>query len=114
MTDIRTVDGVLLPTFKDACYSIGLLGDDKEYIDGITQANSWGSTFFMRKFFAMLLMSSSISRPKYVWDNTWKMLSEDVLRRQRRILQMQCNFIFLISNAYYLNTIRFNCGIDNV
>ena len=23
-------------TFKDACYSMGLLDDDKEYIDGIT------------------------------------------------------------------------------
>ena len=102
--DIRIVDGVLHPTFKDACYSIGLLDDDKEYIDGTTEA-SWGSAFFMRKLFSMLLMSGSISRPEYVWDNTWKMLSEDVLHRQRRILQMPGNLIFLISNAYYLNTI---------
>ena len=61
--DIWTIDGVLHPTLKDACYSMGLLDDDKEYIDGITEAGSWGSTFFMRKLFSMLLMSGSISRP---------------------------------------------------
>ena len=84
---------------------MGLLDDDKEYIDGITKVSSWGTTFSVRKQFAMLLILSSILRPEYVWDNTWKMLSEDVLHRQRRILQMPGNLIFLISNAYYLNTI---------
>ena len=37
--DIKTVNGVIHPTFKDACYSMGLLDDDKEYIDGITKAS---------------------------------------------------------------------------
>ena len=33
--DIRTVDGVLHETFRDACYARGLLDDDKEYVDAI-------------------------------------------------------------------------------
>ncbi|KAF7826899.1 ATP-dependent DNA helicase PIF1-like [Senna tora] len=37
--DIRIVDGILYPTFKDACYSLGLLDNDREYIDGIIEAN---------------------------------------------------------------------------
>nr|GEY73331.1 uncharacterized protein [Tanacetum cinerariifolium] len=36
--EIRTVDNELYNTNKDACYAMGLLDDDKEYIDGITKA----------------------------------------------------------------------------
>ncbi|XP_071688116.1 uncharacterized protein [Rutidosis leptorrhynchoides] len=41
--DIRTVNGNIYPTLKDACYALGLLDDDQEYIDGIKEANAWGS-----------------------------------------------------------------------
>ena len=64
---------------------MGLLDDDKEYIDGIIETSFWGLAFYLRKLFAMLLLTGSISRAKYVWDNTWKMLSEDVLSRQRGV-----------------------------
>ncbi|XP_028757289.1 uncharacterized protein LOC114716449 [Neltuma alba] len=33
--DIRTVDGVIHPTFRAACLALGLLDDDAEYISGI-------------------------------------------------------------------------------
>lgn len=84
--DIRTVGGILYPPFKDACYAMGLLDDDKEYVDTIIEASFWGTGQYLRKLFAILLMSNSISRPEYVWSNTWEVLSEDMLHRQRRIL----------------------------
>ncbi|XP_072087196.1 uncharacterized protein [Arachis hypogaea] len=37
--EIRTIDGVLYSTFRDACYTQGLLDDDKEYIDAIEEAS---------------------------------------------------------------------------
>ena len=37
--EIRTVDGVVHPTFKSACYSLGLLNDDKEWDDFIKEAS---------------------------------------------------------------------------
>ena len=33
-------------------------------------------------------MTNSISIPKYVWNNTWHVLSEDILHIQRRILNI--------------------------
>ncbi|KAK1588762.1 hypothetical protein Q3G72_026753 [Acer saccharum] len=36
--DIRTINGVEYPSFKDTCYCFVLLDDDKEYIDGIKEA----------------------------------------------------------------------------
>ncbi|KAL6503111.1 hypothetical protein OROHE_023740 [Orobanche hederae] len=83
---IRTVNNVIYPSFKDACYTLGLLDDDKEYIDGIIEASFWGSPHFLRKLFASLLLSGSVSRPEHVWENTWKVLADDILPRQRSLL----------------------------
>ena len=100
--DIRIVDGVIYPTFKDACYFIGLLDDDKEYIDGITESSFLGSTIYLRNLFAMFLMSCSVSRLEYVRDNTWKLLSEDMLNKQRSLLQMLGNIYSPSFYQYYL------------
>lgn len=77
--DLRTVDETLYPTFKDACYALGLLEDDQEYIDAIVEASQWGSARYMRRLFANLLTSESLSNPSHVWFKTWTVLSEDVL-----------------------------------
>ncbi|KAK9689053.1 hypothetical protein RND81_09G031800 [Saponaria officinalis] len=65
--DIRTINGVLYPTFKEACYALGLLGDDREYVDAIKEASFWGSGFYLRKLFSTLLLSGSLSKPELVW-----------------------------------------------
>ncbi|XP_020972762.1 uncharacterized protein LOC110269328 [Arachis ipaensis] len=87
--DIRTINGILYPTFGDACYAQGILDDDKEYIDAIEEASIWGSGQYLRKLFATLLFSNTITRPEHVWKNTWKLLSDDILHKQRRILDNQ-------------------------
>ncbi|KAL8137988.1 hypothetical protein V2J09_003989 [Rumex salicifolius] len=87
--DIRTVNGITYPTFKDACYHMGTLDDEREYIDGITEASSWGTAHYLRSLFTMLLLSNTLSRPFYIWEKTWHLLSDDVLFKQRRILQIE-------------------------
>lgn len=47
---IRTVDNVLYESFHDACYALGLLADDKEYVDGIFEASDLGSGKFIPIF----------------------------------------------------------------
>ncbi|XP_072094133.1 uncharacterized protein [Arachis hypogaea] len=37
--EMRTLDGVVDATLKEACYACRLLDDDKEYIDAIEEAN---------------------------------------------------------------------------
>lgn len=84
--DIHTVNGIVYPSFKEACYALGLLGDDNEYVEGIREASFWGSAHYLRALFVMLLLSDSLSRPELVWEKTWQFLSDDILHRQRRIL----------------------------
>ncbi|XP_074305621.1 uncharacterized protein LOC141640840 [Silene latifolia] len=87
--DIRTVNKVIHPTFKEACYALGLLGDDKECIDAINEAADWGSGCYLRRLFATLLLSGSISQPEKVWQETWDKLSDDILHRQRTISRIK-------------------------
>ncbi|XP_052625718.1 uncharacterized protein LOC111904734 [Lactuca sativa] len=41
--EIRTVNGETHSSFRDACYALGLLDDDNEYIDAIKEASHYGS-----------------------------------------------------------------------
>ncbi|XP_074300480.1 uncharacterized protein LOC141631751 [Silene latifolia] len=70
--DIRTVNGVPHTTFKEACYALGLLGDDKEYNDAIEEASYWGTGFYLRNLFSTLLLTNSLVNPELVWEKTWK------------------------------------------
>ncbi|XP_072064404.1 uncharacterized protein [Arachis hypogaea] len=84
--DIRTIDDVVYATFKDACYAHGLLEDDKEYIEAIEEASHWGSGTYLRKLFATLLFSNSMDTPEHVWQKTWTLLCDDILHRERTLL----------------------------
>ncbi|XP_047978732.1 uncharacterized protein LOC125220620 [Salvia hispanica] len=81
--DLRFVNGVQYDTFRDACFALGLLDDDKEYIDGIVEASFWSSAHSLRLLFVSLLSSESVSRPDVVWQKCWKHLSDDVVYNQR-------------------------------
>ncbi|KAF7820696.1 uncharacterized protein G2W53_026151 [Senna tora] len=82
--DIRTINGVLHPTFKDARYAMGMSDDDKEYIDGIREASIWSSDIYLRKLFSKLLLHNTISRPAYLDDERLKDITlaeiENILR----------------------------------
>ncbi|GJU99852.1 ATP-dependent DNA helicase PIF1-like protein [Tanacetum coccineum] len=41
--EIKNVNGVVYPTYKEACYTSGLLEDDKEYVDSIKDTAHWAS-----------------------------------------------------------------------
>jgi hypothetical protein len=92
--DIKTVENVYYKTFKDACYAMGLMDGDKEYIDAIKEAAHWGTAPYLRVLFVTLLIAKQLGRPEIVWSNTWELLSDDILYRQRQILQMPGNTLF--------------------
>ncbi|XP_021971962.1 uncharacterized protein LOC110867133 [Helianthus annuus] len=82
--EIRTVNGQLFPTFRDACYAMGLLDDDNEYVEAIKEASFEGHAGYLRALFATLLLSNTLSRPEFVWENTWKYLADDILYRRQK------------------------------
>ncbi|KAI9084922.1 hypothetical protein K1719_033095 [Acacia pycnantha] len=89
--DIITVNNVVFPTFREACYALGLLDDDKEYIDAIKEASSWASGNYLRHLFTSMLLSHCLSQPAIVWEQTKEFICED-----HYILIMETN-VFKIS-----------------
>ncbi|XP_019184186.1 PREDICTED: uncharacterized protein LOC109179072 [Ipomoea nil] len=75
--DIRTVNGVIYDSFRDACYARGLVDDDNEYVDAVEEASHWASTDQLRRLFVTLLMSSCMGKHETVWYAVWPHLSDD-------------------------------------
>ncbi|KAL7096978.1 hypothetical protein ACP275_10G114000 [Erythranthe tilingii] len=80
--DIGKVVDYVYPTFKDACYVLGLLDDDKEYI---REVNVWASGDYIRRLFAVMLLSNSLSRPEHVWQSCWSGLAEGIAYKQQQL-----------------------------
>ncbi|XP_031116779.1 uncharacterized protein LOC116020446 [Ipomoea triloba] len=85
--DIKTVQGVVYPTFRDACYARGLLDDDREYIDAINEASNWSTAQSLRKLFVILLTANLVNRPENVWNHVWHHLCEDCQYNRRLVLK---------------------------
>ncbi|XP_019096470.1 PREDICTED: uncharacterized protein LOC109130853 [Camelina sativa] len=81
--DIKTVKGVIHKSYRDACFALGLLDDDKEYIQGLKEANFWCSAKFVCRLFVIMLLYDSLATPDVVWEHSWPILSEDILRKRR-------------------------------
>ncbi|XP_071739780.1 uncharacterized protein [Rutidosis leptorrhynchoides] len=80
--DIWTVDGILFDNFKDACYHLGLLGDDKEYIEAIKEAFFGEGGHFVRNLFAQLLLNNTMSTQIGI-----ELLKDLTLQEIERLLQ---------------------------
>jgi len=58
---------------------MGLLADDKEFIDVIVEANNLALGIQLRRLFVTLLLMNTMSIPDEVGNNTWKLLSDDIV-----------------------------------
>ena len=89
-SDIRTVNGLVYPTFREACFAKGFLGSDQEFISALQEANNWGTAHYLRKLFVKLLFMNTMDRPEYVWQQTWQWMTDDIIFNHRK----QGDFIY--------------------
>ena len=58
---------------------MGLLADDKDFIDAIIESSDLTLGNQLRRLFVTLLLMNTMSRPDEVWNKTWKLLSDCLL-----------------------------------
>ncbi|KAH1247740.1 hypothetical protein GmHk_06G017557 [Glycine max] len=83
-SDIRTINGVVYPTFRKTCFAKGFLGSDQEFISALQEANNWGTAHYLRKLFVKLLFMNTMDRPEYVWQQTWLWMADDITFNHRK------------------------------
>ncbi|WOG91187.1 hypothetical protein DCAR_0310435 [Daucus carota subsp. sativus] len=81
---IRTVNGVTYKTYKAACYALGLLDDDKEWIDCLNEAAGWATGNELRNLFVTILIHCQVSDASHLWKNCFIALSEDITSLHRK------------------------------
>lgn len=83
-TDLRTVDGRIYDTFKEACAALGLLRDDKQWHAALLENSETAMPQQLRAMFVHMLTNCPIAAPHKLWDDHWKSMSDDVLYKRRK------------------------------
>jgi PIF1-like helicase len=82
--NLRTIDGILYPSFKEACIALGLLQNDKEWDQCLKEAEQIQTGIQLCKLFAILLLFCEITRPEILWEAHISTLSDDILFQVRQ------------------------------
>ena len=77
--DLRTVNGHICETFREACNKRDLFEDDNHRNATLTEAAATDSPNKLRYLFAIMMCSCGLSNPKQLWEIHKDSLSEDIL-----------------------------------
>ncbi|CAF3387997.1 unnamed protein product [Rotaria sp. Silwood1] len=81
---LRTVNGQICATFREACQIRGLLEDDAHWNSTMIEAAAAQSPARLRYLFAILLTACGLSNPRQLWESHKESLTEDILMQVRR------------------------------
>lgn len=84
--DVRTFEGVVYNTFKEACAARGLVGDDEEWFKAFDEAVHWGMGGQLRALFVMMFMYCGIGDELGFFEKYWRPMSDDILYNLRKNL----------------------------
>ncbi|KAK9049501.1 hypothetical protein SSX86_031532 [Deinandra increscens subsp. villosa] len=75
--DIKTVNGIIMPTYRAACEKLGLIGNDREWELTLEDAALWATPSQIRHLFTHLLLFCEISNPLQLWEKYWEKMADD-------------------------------------
>lgn len=82
---LRIVNGVCYDSFRDACKELGLLDDDKEWHEVLTQCSAGGLPPQIRQLFVHIIVNCKVTDLFHLWTSHWKHMVDDILLKRRRI-----------------------------
>ncbi|XP_074364503.1 uncharacterized protein LOC141705465 [Apium graveolens] len=83
--DLRTVNGFVYNTFKEACDALGLLKDDKQWHVAMSENVVHAMPQQLRQLFVFIFSNNQVADPLKLWEQHWKSMSDDVLYNRRRL-----------------------------
>jgi hypothetical protein len=83
--DLRTVNGTAYATYKQACIAMGLLQDDQEWVQCLTEAAVMQLGSSLRSLFATILLHCNPTSPGLLWDQFKHHICDDLRVRLQTI-----------------------------
>ncbi|XP_071679433.1 uncharacterized protein [Lolium perenne] len=80
--DLKTVNGRLCGSYREACEQLGLIEHDKSIDDCITEAATFQMPCALRRLFATILVFSEATKIRKLWNKHLPSMSEDYRRDQ--------------------------------
>ncbi|XP_058808397.1 uncharacterized protein LOC131673993 [Phymastichus coffea] len=77
---LKTVNGIIQPSFTAACLELGLIEDDEEWAKAMEEATIWMMPRRLRQLFVRILIHCQPIHPEELWDKFNDALSEDFSR----------------------------------
>ena len=81
--ELKTVEGDLCSSFREACFRLGLLEDDNQYYLAMQEASVSNSASSLRSLFAVILTWCEPSNPLDIYEHHKEHMAEDFLHQQR-------------------------------
>ena len=78
--ELRTVDGVVCETYREAARLRGLLADKSAWIESITEAARVRMPRELRRLYVLILVFGTPADPLAIRDRFWEELSDDFVR----------------------------------
>ena len=81
--DLKTINGDLCSSFREACFKLGLLEDDSQYHLAMEEASVSNSAASLRSLFAVILTWCEPSNPLDIYEHHKEPMAEDFLHQYR-------------------------------
>ena len=82
---LRTVNGTVHNTFKQACVALGLLQDDQEWVQCLTEASQMQLGSSLRSLFAIILLHCNPTSPGVLWQQFRHHICDDLRNKLQAI-----------------------------
>ena len=76
--DLRYHNGVQYSTFKEACRSRGLIGDDQEWYEAFDEAATWATSSHLRKLFVTMILFCEVGDEYSFFQKVWQLMVDDI------------------------------------
>ncbi|KAB2622252.1 hypothetical protein D8674_024434 [Pyrus ussuriensis x Pyrus communis] len=82
--DIRIVNGIIQPSYQAACKCLGLLGDDKEWIEALENAVNIATSRELRQLFVTMILFCEIANHQQLFNSHWQYMCDEILYELRK------------------------------
>ena len=84
--DLRTFEDIQYPTFREACIARGLLDDDNEWHQCLSDARHMQTGRQLRHLFVTILKDCAPANPRALWNNHWIQICDDLEHHHADVL----------------------------